>query len=227
MKLSIILTSLFITLSLTAQNIQGTFHEGEDIITFDDNRVGFELKGNDGFGLVFVGEGSYDIKEDFVIITTENYTGAKTTIKLNPATKKDTIQIQFFDQDGFSIKGIRAEFLNKSNKPIGLMTSNEHGIIYYKHDPKTSSIRVSDLLYDKTSFDYSPENDFTINLVKTRVLEDNTVIIKLEDATENEILFKLLSTDFKNNNPSLSQLKRLEKKNRAIIDRARKFEKQL
>ena len=225
MKILIILATILFSLSLNAQEISGTYFEGPDSLVFNDNHITFNVRGNDGLGVVFTGEGSYEIIEDFLIINTTNYSGKKTKIETNPAEKKDTIQLQLFNEDGFSIQGVRAEFLDRKNKTIDLKISNDHGIILYKSDPKTTAIKVSDLLLDKTIIDYNADTDYTVHLVKNRVLEDKTVIIKLENITDNQLTVKLLSTEFNKNNPSASQLKKLEKKNEATIDRSRLFEK--
>jgi hypothetical protein len=183
------------------------------------------MRGNDGLGVVFTGEGTYEIIEDFIIINTATYSGKKTKIETNPAEKKDTIQLQLFNEDGFSIQGVRAEFLNRKNKTIDLKISDDHGIVFYKSNPRIAAIKVSDLLYDKTTFDYEANTDYTVHLVKNRVLEDKIVIFKLEDRTDTVLTVRLLSTDFNRSNPSTSHLRKLEKKTEAIIDRARLFEK--
>ena len=225
MKILIILATILFSLSLNAQEISGTYFEGPDSLVFNDNHITFNVRGNDGLGVVFTGEGTYKLTGDFIVVNTENYSGNKTRIETAPAVKKDTIQLQLFNEDGFSIQGVRAEFLDRKNKTIDLKISNDHGIILYKSDPKTTAIKVSDLLFDKTTIDYNADTDYTVHLVKNRVLEDKTVIIKLENITDNQLTVKLLSTEFNKNNPSASQLKKLEKKNEATIDRSRLFEK--
>lgn len=225
MKVFIILATILFSLSLNAQEISGTYFEGTDSLSFNDNHLIFNIKGNDGLGVVFTGEGAYEVIDDFIVINTETYNGKKTRIDTKPAEKKDTTQIQLFNEDGFSIQGVRAEFLNNKNKSIDLKISNDRGIVVYKSNPKTAAIKVSDLLYDKATFDYESDTDYTIHLVQSRVLEDKTVILKLIEHTDNELTVKLLSTDFNRKNPSDSQLRRLDKKTEAIIDRARLFVK--
>ncbi len=225
MKILLTLATALLALTINSQEISGTYYEGPDSLVFNNNHVTFSMRGNDGLGVVFTGEGTYEIIEDYIVINTENYSGKKTKIETAPAVKKDTTQLQLFNEDGFSIQGVRAEFLNNKNKTIDLKISNDHGIVLYKSNPKTTAIKVSDLLFDKTTFDYEANTDYTVHLVKNRVLEDKTVIFKLENTTDNQLTVKLLSTDFNRNNPSASQLKKLEKKNEATIDRSRLFEK--
>lgn len=225
MKILIALTTVLFSFTLSAQDINGTYLEGTDIITFEDNRVNFMLKGNDGFGILFTGEGTYEMIDDFILINTEAYTGAKTKIEMKPSEKKDTIQLQFFDENGYSIKGVRAEFLNKSGKTVTLSTSNDYGIVLHKVNPKVVSIKASDLLYDNTSFDCTRDTDYTVHLVKNRVIEDKTVVFKLIDKTDTQLTMKLLSTDFDKKKLSASHLQRLDKKTKETIDRARLFEK--
>lgn len=224
MKILIILTTLLFNLALSAQDFTGIYHEGTDTISFDNNRVSFMIKSNDGLGMVFAGEGTYEMIDDFILINTEAYTGAKTKIEMKPSEKKDTIQIQYFDENGFSIRGVRTEFLNKSDKTISLDISDDNGIVYHKADPKIVSIKAIDLLYDKTKFDCVKDTDFTVYLMKKRVLEDKTVVFKLIDKTESQLTVKLLSTDFDKKNPSASHLQKLDKKTQTTIDRARIFE---
>lgn len=225
MKIVIIFATILFSLTLNAQEINGTYFEGPDSLSFNENHVKFSIRGNDGLGVIFTGEGTYEITDDFIVINTEAYSGKKTKIETSAAEKNDTTQLQLFNEDGFSIQGVRAELLNRRNKSIGLKISDDHGIVLFKSNPKTTAIKVSDLLYDKATFDYEPDTDYTIHLVQSRVLEDNTVIFKLIESTEKGLTVKLLSTDFNRNNPSTSQLNRLEKKTKAIIDRARSFVK--
>ncbi len=225
MKILLTLATILLALTLNAQEISGTYFEGPDSISINNNHVKFSMRGNDGLGVVFTGEGTYEIIEDFIIINTATYSGKKTKIETNPAEKKDTIQLQLFNEDGFSIQGVRAEFLNRKNKTIDLKISDDHGIVFYKSNPRIAAIKVSDLLYDKTTFDYEANTDYTVHLVKNRVLEDKIVIFKLEDRTDTVLTVRLLSTDFNRSNPSTSHLRKLEKKTEAIIDRARLFEK--
>ncbi len=224
MKILIALIAISFSITLSAQDFKGTYNEGADTITFDNNRVSFTIKSNDGVGVIFVGEGTYEMIDDFLLINTEGYTGLKTKIEMEPSERKDTIKIQFFDENGFSIRGVRAEFLNKSGKTIALEMSDEHGIVLHKGDPKIVSIKASDLLYDKTEFDCAKDTDFTVHLVKNRILENKTVVFKLIDRTESQLTMKLLSTDFDKKNPTASHLQKLEKKTIETIDRPRKFE---
>lgn len=225
MKILTILATVLLSLTLNAQEINGTYFEGPDSLLFNDKHITFSVRGNDGLGIVFVGQGTYELIDDFIVINTETYSGTKTKIDTAPSEKKDTIQVQLFSEDGYSIKGVRTEFLNRKSKPLNLSISNDHGIVLHKSDSKITAIRVSDLLYDKAMFDYEAGTDYTVHLVKNRVLEDKIVIFKLEEIADNKLTIKLLSTDFKRNNPSVSQLRRLYKKNEAIIDRTRSFEK--
>ena len=225
MKIAFTLITVLFAITLNAQEIKGTYVEGSDTITFNDNRVNFRVNSNDGVGIVFIGEGAYEILDNFILINTEEYKGAKTKIEMNPSEKQDTIQLQLFDENGYSIKGVRAEFLNKSNKPIGLSVSNENGIILCKANPKITGIKVADLLYDKATFDHVANTDYTVHLVKKRVLEDKTVVFKLIDKTDDKLTMKLLSTDFDKKNPTVSHLNKLDKKTASIIDRSRSFEK--
>lgn len=225
MKILLILATALFSLTLNAQEISGTYFEGPDSLSFNDNHVTFSIRGNDALGIVFTGEGTYEIINDFIVINTATYSGSKTKIDTRSAEKKDTTQVQLFCEDGYSLKGVRTEFLNKKNKTIGLKISDEHGIVLFKFNPKIAAIKVSDLLYDKATFDYEADTDYTIRLVKNRVLEDKTVIFKLVDSSDTELIVKLLSSDFNRDNPSTSQLRRLDKKNKAIIDRSRSFKK--
>lgn len=225
MKILFTLSAIVLSLTMNAQDISGTFFEDTDSISFNGNHITFSIKGNDGFGKVFTGAGTYVMLDEYIVINTHEYQGPKTRVESKTSAKPDTIQLRLLDEKGFSIKGIRAEFLNKKRKPLTLKISNENGMIVTKMNPKTVAIRVSDLLYDKATFDCEENTDYTIHLVKNRVLEDKTVIFKLEDITESKLTMKLLSTNFKKSNPSASQLRRLDKKNKAIIDRTRSFEK--
>lgn len=226
MKTLLTLITICLSLTLNAQDlVNGTYTEGADIITFNNNYVEFMVKGNDGLGIIFTGEGTYEMIDEYMLIRTDVYSGKKTKIEMTPSEKKDSIQIQFFDENGFSIKGVRTEFLNKSGKSISLNISNEHGVVLLPSHPKVVSIKASDLLYDKIIFDCVDDNDYTVHLVKNRVLEDKIVVFKLIDKTDSQLTMKLLSTDFNKKRPSVSHLQRLDKKTKDTIDRARLYQK--
>ncbi len=225
MKILLAFITILTAFSLTAQDINGTYQEGTDTITFDNNRVNFKVKSNDALGVIFTGEGTYEMIDEYMLITTDEYTGKKTKIDVKPSEKKDTIQIQFFDENGYSMKGVRTEFLNKSGKTITLSISNDNGIVLYKMNPKTVGVKASDLLFDKTTFDCAKDTDYTVHLVKNRVLEDKTVVFKLIDQTDSQLTMKLLSTDFDKKKPSASHLQKLDNKTKNTIDRARIFAK--
>jgi len=227
MKVLLAFITILFSTTLSAQEFNGTYLEGTDSLTFANNRVIFSVHGNDGLGIVFTGEGTYEMLDEYFLIHTEEYKGTKTRVETAAAEKQDTIQLQLFNEDGYSIKGIRAEFLNKKSKPMGLSVSNENGIVLYKANPKITAIKVSDLLYDKATFDCEANTDYTVHLVKNRVLEGKTVVFKLIDKTDEKITMKFLSSDFDKKNPSASHLRKLEKKTRASIDRPRSFEKPL
>lgn len=227
MKILLALITILFSTTVFAQDMNGTYWEGTDSIAFTNNRVVFCVKSNDGLGVVFVGEGVYEALDDYILIHTDEYKGVKTRVEMKPSEKKDTIQLQLFDENGYSIKGARAEFLNKKNKPLGLSVTNENGIALYKADPKITEIRVVDLLYDKATFDYKTDTDYIVHLVKSRILEDKTVVFKLIDKSDEKLTMKLLSTDFNKKNPSVSHLDRLNKKTKATIDRLRSFKKPL
>ena len=213
------------SITASAQDFKGTYWEGTDSITFKDNRIVFSIKGNDGLGIIYTGEGPHELVEDYMLIHTEEYQGNKTKVVMVPAAKKDTLQLQFFDKDGYSLKGIRAEFQSKPNKTIALAASNSDGIVLFMTNPKVKTIKVADLLYDAIILDYKPDTDYTVHLVKNRIVEDKTVVFKVMSASEDKVVMKLLTTDYKKKAPSVSDLNKLEKKTKATIDRARSYEK--
>ena len=227
MKILFAFITILFSTTVLAQEMNGTYWEGTDSVTFTNDRIAFSVKGNDGLGMVFVGERTYEILDDFILVHTEEYKGAKTRVETATAEKKDTIQLQLFDERGYSIKGVRAEFLNNKSKPIGIKVTNENGMVLYNANPKITEISVVDLLYDKATFDYEADKDYTVHLVKSRVLEDKTVVFKLYEISDNKIIMKLLSTDYDKKNPTVSHLNRLDKKTKSIIDRSRSFEKPL
>ena len=225
MKILFTLLTVLFSIAISAQSFQGTYSEGTDVMTFADNRVDFNVKGNDGLGIIYCGEGTYEIIEDYIVISAAQYKGKKTKVEMNPSGKKDTLQLKFLDSDGYTLKGIRTEFMNKSGKTVDLRISDEDGIVLYKTNPKVTAIKVADLLFDKTTFDFAANTDYTVHLVKNRVLEDKTIIFKLIDSTDDKLSVKLLSTDFNKSTPTASHLKKLESKTKASIDRARLLEK--
>ena len=70
MKILLTLATILLALTLNAQEISGTYFEGPDSISINNNHVKFSMRGNDGLGVVFTGEGTFEVLDDFIIINT-------------------------------------------------------------------------------------------------------------------------------------------------------------
>ena len=200
----------FLILSITAysQQYEGVFKEGNDVLKFENGKVYFNMDEMGNMITNKVGEGSYEILGDYLLVKTGEYPGEKSTVQPLPGSKEDSVGIKVTDNRNFSLPGILVELLNSSAKTLYGGATDSEGKFYFKKNPKAHTIRVSDMGYDNISFPYDPTNDFLVKLVKNDIIENQTVVFRLKKVDDETLSVLLLSSDF---NPGKNQQKELEK----------------
>ncbi|MGB4568172.1 MAG: hypothetical protein WBH96_04200 [Dysgonamonadaceae bacterium] len=201
---------LFLPLSITtySQQYEGVFKEGGDVLKFENEKVYFNMNEMGNMITNKVGEGSYEILGDYLLVKTGEYSGEKSSVQPLPGSKEDSVGIKVTDNRNFSLPGILVELLNSSGKTLHGGVTDSDGKFFFKKNSKGHTIKVSDMGYDNISFAYDPTNDFLVKLVKNDVIENQTVVFKLKKVDDETLSVLLLSTDF---NPGKNQLKALEK----------------
>ena len=199
----------------TAQVPEGIFKNSTAYIQLENGKITFDI---DEAGTPMnnkVGSGNYRRVGDFVIVTTEPYSGKRSEITLLPASKNDTIVIKVVNLNDTPIQGALVESLSESGKKIlGGITSG-NGRILFLHNPKIAKFRVYHMGADNLTFTYTPKNDFLVTLGEKMVVENKTAVFKITPIDEDNISALFLTSDFE---PGKDEQKALDK----LLKRARK-----
>lgn len=199
---------LFMAVYLPAQNIEGTYKNGADSLTLSNGRAAFCLS---GFGALFtqiVGEGTYEHFNDYLLIHTADYSSEKTTCQEEPSEKKDTTIIRVYSMEGYAMGGVLAETLSSAGKIVGRYMSDNSGEIVVPKSDKIRRVRISNMGYDGIGFDYQPQKNLTVRMVKNDIVENQTVLLRVRQPEEDVLSVLFLSDDFK---PGKDRDKELQK----------------
>jgi hypothetical protein len=230
MKIILLFTFVLASiLPIFAQQLDGTFQRNTDSIAFSGNNISFSLSGFAGLSTVLVGEGTYEIIDNFLIVHTSDFSGEKSVVEPLPRTLSDTTVIRVVDNQNFSIQGAFVEARGRSGRRadsrIDRQLTNSFGTVYLTRDPNISRIYISRMGFDNIAFDYNPENDYRIILAQNEVIENTTVVFRFNHIDDETISILLLTTDFdegRNRDRALEQLERRARRNNRVESRLRK-----
>lgn len=209
----LIITALsFVSFAIGAQEFEGNYKDKTDSLFFSNEKVIFNVGGFSGLYVNKKGEGSYEQIGNYLLIHTTNYSGKKTTVKPIDGSKKDSVVVKVTENQNFPVSGVYGELLNAGGKLLVAGVSNENGKILYKKNPKAKKIKIGLLGYDEIIFDYAPNKDFVVTLAKDDIIENQTVVFKVEHQDEETISIILLSDNFVSGKDKLKSLEKLDKK---------------
>lgn len=216
----------FIAFSIqSSAQLNGTYKDGTDSLSFSNENVIFSVSGFSGLSTVQVGEGKYEVVEDFLLIETGDYSGEKTTFQALEKSKRDTTTVKVVSKQNYPVQGMLIEWLNQSGKVIKGQVSGDDGKVLFIPDPKTRQIRVSQLGFHNIVFDFDTSKDFLIQAAKNDVIEHKTVVFRLNQVDDETLSVLLLSDDFnpgKNRDKELEKLQKRAKKNNKLDKRLKK-----
>lgn len=216
---------IFTIMNLFAQDIEGTFKEGADSLSFSGNKAVFCISGFGGLSTTKIGEGEYEVINDFLLIHTSDYPGEKTTFQSLDSSRKDTLVIKVVSKQNYPVQGMLIEPLNRSGKSMGGRVSDNDGKVYLKKDSKMTKLSVSGMGYDDISFDCSTNNDYLVTVAQNDIIEHQTVVFRFSQIDEETASVLLLTTDFKpgkNQDRELEKLDNRAKKNNRLDKRMKK-----
>lgn len=215
MKKIILLTALFFNvLLLSAQTLNGTYKSGTDSLSFSDNRVIFRISGFGALSTAQVGEGKYEIINNYMIVNTDEYSGMKSKFQELPGSKTDTCVVKVVSLNNYPIQGIFIESKNKSGKTISAGVTSADGKVLFIDNEKYVKIAASAMGYNSIDLDYKKGVDYFIRLADNEVIENKTVVFKFEELDEETISIILLTDNFKSDKNLHEELNKLEKKAR-------------
>lgn len=196
------------SISAFSQTIyNGNYIDGKSVLKFSGDRVYFDFAemGNISHS---IGEGTYEIMSDYMVVSTGEYPGEKTNMQALDASKKDTIVIKVTDVNNHPLSGALVEALNAKGKLMLSGTTGNDGRILFLSDEKISQFRVFNMGSTGLTFDYIPKKDFWVKMSDRLIVENQLAAFKIAQINEETISALLLSTDF---DPGKDQLKALEK----------------
>ncbi|MDO5523636.1 MAG: hypothetical protein Q4G48_06265 [Bacteroidia bacterium] len=216
---------LFATYSIHSQNLEGNYKEGADSLSISGGKAVFNVSGFGALSTRMVGEGKYEYFDNFLLINTEEYSGQKTRFEPVNGSKKDSTVVRVVGLDNYAIRGALTEFLSESDKAIRVGVTDDRGRIIQPNDPKIRKIKVSNLGYQDIVFDAAPGKDFLVKLAGNNVIENQTVVFKINEEDEETISIILLSDDFdpgKDRTKSLDRLNKRAQKSNVLPKRLKK-----
>ncbi|NLY23781.1 MAG: hypothetical protein GX042_02045 [Bacteroidales bacterium] len=207
-------TILLSACSLFAQQPEGTYKNGLDSLAFTNGKATFRLTGFAGLSVAQVGEGSYELTDQFLLIHTTDYSGFKSSSQALEGSRKDTCVVKVVGMHNYPIQTILVEAKNKSDKMVEAKVTDSEGKIYLTMDDKMTSLAVSSLGYNAIAFDYTPGKDYLVRLAENDVIEARTVVFSIDFIDDETISLLLLTDDFDTSKNKVKELQKLEKKAR-------------
>ncbi len=199
--------------SLFAQQLEGTFKNGLDSLTFDGENIVFRISGFGGLSSAQVGEGSYEYNDDYLFIHTRDFSGGERSVFQElEGSRTDTCVVKVVSLYNYPIENILVESLNKSDKNIEAKVTGDDGKIILTQNNKISSIAASSIGYNSISFNYTQGKDYLVRLAEHEIVENRTVIFKIQPIDDETISVLLLTDNFDEGKNRDKELKKLEKK---------------
>jgi hypothetical protein len=215
MKKNLLLVTILLSAcSLFGQQLEGTFKNGLDSLAFTNDKATFRITGFAGLSVAQVGEGSYELTDNFLFIHTTDYSGFKSSSQALEGSRKDTCVVKVVGSYNYPIPTILAESRNRTNKLIEGKVTDSEGKIYFTMNDKMTSIAVSAMGYNSIAFDYSPGKDYLVRLAENDIIEQRTVVFRIDIIDDETISLLLLTDDFDAGKNRDNELQKLEKKAR-------------
>lgn len=199
-------------LIVSAQELDRTFKNETDSISFSNDKVLFRISGFAGLSTIQVGEGEYEYIDDYLFVNTTEYPGPKTSYKPQDAVSSDTCNINVVSINNYPVQGILVESKNSSNKILGASVTGLDGNIMITAYGKVSKISISAMGYNSITFDFIPGNDFVVTIAENDIIENRTVVFGFNQIDEETIALKLLTDDFDSSKDRDKELSRLIKR---------------
>lgn len=214
MKKIFVFICIFLAAGKLSAQLDGTYKEGSDSLSFSNGNAVFNISGFSGLSTVQLGEGKYEVADNFLLIETGDYSGEKTTFQPLDKSRKDTTVIKVVSGQNYAVQGMLVEPLNASGKTMKGYISDDAGKVSFASDPKIGKIKVSQMGFDDIVFDYDISKDFLIKVAQNDVIEHQTVVFKFNRIDDETLSVILLSDDFHPGKDRGKELEKLEKRSR-------------
>lgn len=199
-------------ISLFAQLPDSKYENGDDSLVFSNSSLLFRVSGFGGLTNARAGEGRYEIIDDFLLVHTSDYSGEKTIFQEIESTMPDTSAVRVVCRENFPVRGVLIKSKNKSGKTIDAQVTDDDGRIFLKNLAKITSIEVSAMGYHSILFDYNIGKHYLITIAKDDIIENRSVLFKLEMIDDSNISLLLLTDNFNNEKNRDTELKKHDKR---------------
>ena len=93
-KYFILLALISLSSSLLSQQLEGNYKEKSDSLSFSRGKVSFSLSGFGALVTRIIGEGSYELVGDYLLIDTHEYPGEKSAVQILDGVSRDSVTVK-------------------------------------------------------------------------------------------------------------------------------------
>ncbi len=206
--------------NLSAQKIEGKYSEDSDYMKFQDDSVDFKIKSNGGLVIDLKGTGTYNVTDGFLLIKTNNFNGLHSHFE-KTKDANGLLTFTILDLANKPINGVNVTLTdNKNNFLYGTVT-NDMGQATIANNDNAAKINFSLVGYDTYSIEYSGDYNFKVNLMDYQIIENSTIVFKINSLKPDTLNLVLISTNFLGNAAKGNDLVKLEKKSQKYKYRER------
>jgi len=207
---------------LLGQNPTGKYFDNSDYLEFEHENIRFEIESNGDLIISLCASGIFEIYDNYLLINAQEFNGKKSIIETAPINS-DYSLFTISDQYGNHIPGVPILFIDSANKILKGLVTDIDGNVSIEGNALIDKVRVAYIGYDDLLFDFSNQLNYNIKLIDYDVLENQTIVFKINSYNSDSLNLTLLTTLFKYKNDKLKALKKLDKAARRYKYRERLF----
>ena len=207
---------------LLGQNPTGKYFENSDYLEFEHENIRLEIESNGGLIISLCASGIFEIYDYYLLINAQEFVGNKSMIETEH-TNCDYSLITISDQYGHHIPGVQIVFIDSTGKILKGLITDIDGKVSFEGNSLIDKVRVACIGYDDLLFEFSNKLNYNIKLVDYEVLENQTIVFKINSYNSDSLNLTLLTTLFKYKNDKQKALKMLERAARKYKYRERLF----
>jgi hypothetical protein len=117
-KYFILLALISLSSSLLSQQLEGNYKEKSDSLSFSRGKVSFSLSGFGALVTRIIGEGSYELVGDYLLIDTHEYPGEKSAVQILDGVSRDSVTVKVLGPNNYPLQGALLEYMSESGNLI-------------------------------------------------------------------------------------------------------------
>ncbi len=220
----VIIITLTFSIDVFSQNLNGKFCDESDFIEFKHDSVNFKVCNNGGLVVDLCGNGLYKITDGFLLIETLDFKGADSHIE-KIKSKDKLIDFTVLDMENNAIFGVNISLTDSKGKFLSGISTDKKGYAFIERNKSADKINISLVGYGNCTIEYSDFFDYKVKLVNYVIVENRTVVFKINSMNSSFLDLTLLTTDF-NGSTGRSELVKLDKKSSKYKLRERRLIKE-